>query len=150
MCKLPSTILCFFALLTLFSICTVPETLYFPTWTVSVRWALCERWAWTERSGERKWTHCERTVNAWKNGKVERFSDSIWYFCIYIVYISFVFFVALIWNIKTNLVHISNAENTHVYEMYMIIKIDLNILIVKTLYKTNKTLYNTTVIHVFE
>lgn len=29
-------------------------------------------------------------------------------------------------------------------------KIDLNILIVKTLYKTNKTLYNTTVIHVFE
>lgn len=113
-CKLPSIILCFLLYYLYF---LFVQSLKRSTFQLE-RWALCERWAWTERSGGRKWTHCERTVNAWKNGKVERFSDSIWYFCIYIVYISFVFFVALIWNIKTNLVHISNAENTHVYEMY--------------------------------
>lgn len=87
---------------------------------VNAKWAQGERFlnGERERSGERKWTRCERTVNARKIWKVERFGDCIWYFCIYIVYISFVFFVAIIWNIKTNLVHISNAENTHVYEMF--------------------------------
>lgn len=56
---------CVFALLSLFSICTVPETFYFPTWTVSVRWAHAERneRAQTEWTVNARWTICERKMN---------------------------------------------------------------------------------------
>lgn len=76
--------------------------------TVSARWELCERWTSSEQSGEHKWTHDERsvsarwvhygcTVNAWKNGKAERFMDcSIYVFIMpyncYLIFKSITFY----------------------------------------------------------
>lgn len=44
---------------------------------VNILWAHGEHFvnSKSERSGERKWTNSDHTVNTWKNGKVERFRD---------------------------------------------------------------------------